>query len=47
MILWPLFKATMRTTPNIADDVLFAAKEVSRREKKLIGQIVSLLETNL
>ena len=27
----------MRTTLDIADDVLFAAKEVARREKKPLG----------
>jgi hypothetical protein len=31
----------MRTTLDIADDVLLAAKEVARREKKTIGEIVS------
>ena len=31
----------MRTTLDIADDVLFAAKDVARREKKAVGQIVS------
>jgi hypothetical protein len=31
----------MRTTLDIADDVLFAAKEVARREKKSLGQIIS------
>lgn len=31
----------MRTTLDIADDVLFAAKEVARREKKSVGQIIS------
>lgn len=33
----------MRTTLDIADDVLFAAKEVARREKKPLGQIISEL----
>lgn len=33
----------MRTTLDIADDVLFAAKDVARREKKPVGQIVSEL----
>jgi len=33
----------MRTTLDIADDVLFAAKDVARREKKTVGQIVSEL----
>ena len=31
----------MRTTLDIADDVLFAAKEIARRDKKPLGQIVS------
>jgi hypothetical protein len=31
----------MRITLDIADDVLFAAKEVARREKKSLGQIIS------
>ncbi|MHB1358991.1 MAG: hypothetical protein ACYCWC_05340 [Rhodocyclaceae bacterium] len=31
----------MRTTLDISDDVLFAAKELARREKKTLGQIVS------
>jgi hypothetical protein len=31
----------MRTTLDIADDVLFAAKEVARREKKSLGKIIS------
>lgn len=31
----------MRTTLDIADDVLFAAKELARREKKSIGEIIS------
>lgn len=33
----------MRTTLDIADDVLFAAKEIARREKKSLGQIISEL----
>jgi hypothetical protein len=33
----------MRTTLDIADDVLFAAKEIARREKKSVGQIISEL----
>ena len=31
----------MRTTLDIADDVLFAAKELARREKKPLGQVIS------
>ncbi|MDP2808815.1 MAG: hypothetical protein Q8O34_01555 [Rhodocyclaceae bacterium] len=31
----------MRTTLDISNDVLFAAKEVARRDKKTLGQIVS------
>jgi len=31
----------MRTTLDIADDVLFAAKEIARREQKSLGQVVS------
>ena len=33
----------MRTTLDIADDVLFAAKEIARREKKPLGHIISEL----
>lgn len=33
----------MRTTLDIADDVLLAAKELARRENKSIGQVVSEL----
>lgn len=33
----------MRTTLDIADDVLFAAKEIAQREKKSLGQVVSEL----
>jgi hypothetical protein len=31
----------MRTTLDIADDVLFAAKERARREKRTIGEVIS------
>lgn len=33
----------MRTTLNIADDVLQAAKERARRERKTVGQMLSEL----
>lgn len=33
----------MRTTLNIADDVIFAAKEIAQREKKSMGQVMSEL----
>lgn len=33
----------MRTTLDIADDVLFAAKEIAQREKKSLGQVMSEL----
>ena len=33
----------MRTTLDIADDVLFAAKEIARREKKSLGETISAL----
>lgn len=33
----------MRTTLNIADDVLQAAKERARYEKKTVGQVISEL----
>jgi hypothetical protein len=33
----------MRTTLDIADDVLLASKELARREKKPLGQVVSEL----
>jgi hypothetical protein len=33
----------MRTTLDIADDVLFASKELAQREKKPLGQIISEL----
>ena len=34
---------TMRTTLNIDDDVLVAAKELARRERKTAGEFVSEL----
>jgi hypothetical protein len=34
---------TMRTTLDIEDDVLQAAKDRARREKKTIGQVISEL----
>ena len=33
----------MRTTLEIEEDVLFAAKDLARREKKTAGQIISEL----
>lgn len=33
----------MRTTLDISDDILFAAKELARREKKSLGQVISEL----
>jgi hypothetical protein len=33
----------MRTTLDIADDVLFAAKEIAQREKKPLGLVISEL----
>jgi uncharacterized membrane protein len=33
----------MRTTLQIDDDVLQAAKEIARREKKTAGEVVSML----
>ena len=33
----------MRTTLDIEEDVLFAAKDLARREKKTAGQIISAL----
>lgn len=30
----------MRTTLDIADDVLFAAKDFARRDKKTLGQVI-------
>ena len=31
----------MRTTVNVADDVLFAVKERARREKRTAGEVLS------
>ena len=33
----------MRTTLDIEDDVLFAAKDLARREKQSVGRIISEL----
>jgi hypothetical protein len=33
----------MRTTLDIEGDVLFAAKELARRERKTVGQVISEL----
>ena len=33
----------MRTTLDIAEDVLYAAKELAKRDKKSIGQVISEL----
>ena len=33
----------MRTTLDIEDDVLFAAKEIAKRDKKTLGQTISEL----
>lgn len=33
----------MRTTLDIADDVLFAARDLARREKKSLGEVISEL----
>jgi len=35
------YDAGMRTTLDISDDVLFAAKEVARRERRTIGDVLS------
>jgi hypothetical protein len=37
----PSFHFFMRTTLDISDDVLFAAKELARREKKTLGEVIS------
>jgi hypothetical protein len=34
---------TMRTTLDISDDVLFAAKEIARHDGKTLGQVISEL----
>ena len=31
----------MRTTLEISDDVLFAAKDIAQREKKSVGEVIS------
>ena len=36
----------MRTTLDIADDVLSAAKERARRERKTVGSVISELARN-
>lgn len=33
----------MRTTLDIADDILHAAKDLARREKKTAGEVISAL----
>ena len=33
----------MRTTIDIADDVLFAAKDIARRDKRTLGQAITEL----
>ena len=33
----------MRTTLDISDDVLFAAKEIARHDSKTLGQVISEL----
>ena len=33
----------MRTTLDISDDVLFAAKEIARHDRKTLGQVISEL----
>jgi predicted DNA-binding ribbon-helix-helix protein len=39
----PEKKYTMRTTLDISDDVLFAAKEIARHDHKTLGQVISEL----
>lgn len=36
-----IYDASMRTTLDISDDVLFAAKEVARRERRTTGDVLS------
>jgi hypothetical protein len=36
-----IYDSCMRTTLDISDDVLFAAKEVARRERRTIGDVLS------
>ena len=36
-------EVAMRTTLDIADDVLFAAKEIARQDGKTLGQVISEL----
>ena len=36
-----IYDSGMRTTLDISDDVLFAAKEVARRERRTIGDVLS------
>lgn len=43
MMFDALASRIMRTTLDIADDVLFAAKELAQREKKSVGQVISEL----
>ena len=37
------YHCPMRTTLDIEEDVLFAAKDLARREKKTAGQVISEL----
>ena len=37
------YHLVMRTTLDIEEDVLFAAKDLARREKKTAGQVISEL----
>jgi hypothetical protein len=36
-------ETALRTTVDLADDVLFAVKELAKREKKSLGQVLSEL----